>query len=285
MALPPGPSKQAIADYLATATMRAGSIGADAPQTLTQTWNNAGVTFTAWKTNITDTTSAAGSFLFDFQVGGASRFAVTKAGNLTLGSSNATWTNVVLRLESGTLFGWSGRGFLSAAADGVFTWTDNAQTSFGRLQFGGTTAAFPAIGLTTVSGGWGIKFPSAADTNGQTVGIEYVTELTTIAAAATTDTAIQIPANAIVLAVSVRVTVVIPTAATFTVIGTTTSTAFQTGATVSAAATTTDAGTKACPYLNATAQTIRITPNAQPADTTGRVRVTIAYIKSTPPTS
>ena len=120
---------------------------------------------------------------------------------------------------------------------------------------------------------------------GQGIGIDQLDELTTIAAAATTDTTIQIPANVIVLGVSVRVTTVIPTAATFTVIGTTSSTAFQTGANVSTAATTTDAGTKSCPYLNTTAQTIRITPNAQPADNSGRVRVTIHYIKITPPTS
>ena len=120
---------------------------------------------------------------------------------------------------------------------------------------------------------------------GQGTGVAMHTELTTIAAAATTDTTITIPANVIVLGVSVRVTVVIPTAATFTVTGATSGTAFQTGASVSTAATTTDAGTKSCPYLNTSAQTIRITPNAQPADNSGRVRVTIHYLAITPPTS
>ena len=61
--------------------------------------------------------------------------------------------------------------------------------------------------------------------DGQSFGIKMLTELTTIAAAATTDTTIAIPINAIVLAVSVRTTVVIPVAATYTVIGTTSSTA------------------------------------------------------------
>jgi len=121
--------------------------------------------------------------------------------------------------------------------------------------------------------------------SGQILGLKALAELTTIAAAATTDTAIQIPANAVVFAVSVRVTTVIPTAATFTVTGTTTGTAFQTGASVAVAAGTTDVGTKACPYLNTAAQTIRITPNAQPADNTGRVRVTIHYYDITAPTS
>lgn len=121
--------------------------------------------------------------------------------------------------------------------------------------------------------------------NSQALNVKTLTELTTIAAAASTNTTIQIPANVIVLAVSVRVTIVIPTAETFTVTGTSSSTAFQTGAGVSTAATTTDVGTKACPYLNTAAQTITITPNTSPADNTGRVRVTIHYIDITPAAS
>jgi len=98
----------------------------------------------------------------------------------------------------------------------------------------------------------------------------------TIAAAATTDTTIQIPVNAVVFAVSVRVTTAIPTAATFTVTGTTSGTTFNT-ASVSTALNSTDVGTLATPYKNGAAQTIRITPNLTPGDTTGRVRVTIHY--------
>ena len=130
------------------------------------------------------------------------------------------------------------------------------------------------------------KTPGVAVTgvNGQTVALKQLSELTTILAAATTDTAIEIPANSIVLGVSVRVTTVIPTAATFTVIGTTTSTAFQTSAGVAVAANTTDAGTKSCPYLNTAAQTIRFTPNLTPGAATGKVRVTINYIEVTAPT-
>lgn len=126
---------------------------------------------------------------------------------------------------------------------------------------------------------------SAYGANGQSCRILQLTELTTIAAAATTDTAIQIPAGAIVLAVSVRVTVVIPTAATFTVTATTGGTQFNTGTNVSTAANTTDAGTKAGAFYQAAASLIRITPNAQPAANTGRVRVTIYYVLSTAPTS
>ena len=50
---------------------------------LTQTWDAVGTTFTGLKFNATDTASAAASLLMDLQVGGASRFKVSKDGNLT----------------------------------------------------------------------------------------------------------------------------------------------------------------------------------------------------------
>lgn len=120
--------------------------------------------------------------------------------------------------------------------------------------------------------------------NGQVFAIKSLTELTTIAAAASTDTTIQMPAGAIVLAVSVRVTVAIPTAATFTVGDSGSAARFST-TTVSVNVNSTDKGTKAGAYYNASALEVRITPNAQPANNNGRVRVTIYYIEITPPTS
>ena len=50
----------------------------------TATWNAGAVTFTAVRHNVTDTASAAGSILFDLQLGGTSRFNVDKFGNTTL---------------------------------------------------------------------------------------------------------------------------------------------------------------------------------------------------------
>lgn len=58
---------------------------------LTQTWNNVATTFTAIKMNATDTASAAGSLLIDLQVGGGSKFSVTKSGGATI-SGNTTIT-------------------------------------------------------------------------------------------------------------------------------------------------------------------------------------------------
>jgi hypothetical protein len=54
------------------------SIGA-----LSATWNDVLTTFTAIKFNVTDTASAAGSLLADLQIGGSSRFSVSKAGNVS----------------------------------------------------------------------------------------------------------------------------------------------------------------------------------------------------------
>jgi hypothetical protein len=124
----------------------------------------------------------------------------------------------------------------------------------------------------------------ASGANGQALSLLSLTELTTIAAAATTDTTIQMPAGAIVMAVSVRVTTVIPTATTFTVGDSGSAARFSTAA-VSVAAGSTDPGTKAGAYYNASALAVRITPNGTPAANTGRVRVTIFYFASTPPSS
>ena len=123
--------------------------------------------------------------------------------------------------------------------------------------------------------------------NGQLFGINRLTELTTIAAA-TQATTIQIPADAIVLGVSVRVTVKPGgTNATFTVTSTTSGTAFQKGASISSAANTTDPGTKNTPvnYNGVAAQTVTLTFDGTVTDSVGRVRVTIYYMLSTPPTS
>lgn len=58
----------------------------------TQTWNNAAVTFTGAKINVTDTASAAASLLMDLQVGTASQFSVSKTGALQLKSGGSLQT-------------------------------------------------------------------------------------------------------------------------------------------------------------------------------------------------
>ena len=121
------------------------------------------------------------------------------------------------------------------------------------------------------------------DANGQLITLRDISELTTIAAAATTDTTIQIPANAIVVAVSTRVTVQPPGTTTYSVgvSGATT----RYGNAISSVATTTGPGTLDALRYYSSAVAIRFTPNASPSDNTGRIRVTIHYIEVTAPTS
>lgn len=114
------------------------TVTADTPiLNLTQTWNNAGVTFTAIKLNVTDTASASNPFLIDLQLGGSSMFNVDKTGAVTSGNQFA--------VPASGQFRWLTRGRIYASADGVLQMTNSAATDFGRLQFGGTTSSFPAL--------------------------------------------------------------------------------------------------------------------------------------------
>lgn len=260
-------------------------------------WNGAAST----ATRATDLDTAS-DFTYNFLVGvregtvnvGA-LWKYTQSAAVTVGSTSITFANV------------------DTGSGGTFT-TEVQGTDFKATGLTGATAASRYGGATTggapTSGTWvtgdvvydqtGKQWTCTAGgtpgtwdqtnriisggLNGQSLAVAALTELLTIAAAATSTTTMQIPAGAIVLAVNVRVTVAIPTAATFTVIGNTSTTAFHTAA-VTVAANSTDKGTAAGAFYNATAQTIRITPNLTPATNAGRVRITIFYIDSVPPTS
>lgn len=174
-------------------------------------------------------------------------------------SVSALVSDGTVQAAAASTLGWNTRALMASPADGQVTLTNNQGTGSILLDTGGTG-------------------------NGQVSAFRTLTELTTIAAAATTDTAIQMPAGAIVLAVSVRVTVVIPTATTFTVGDSGSAARFSTAA-VSVAANSTDPGTKAGAYYNAGALAVRITPNGTPGANTGRVRVTVFYFLATPPSS
>lgn len=64
-------------------TIASGTKTADAPVlNITQTWNNAAVTFTGLKANVTDTASNSASLLMDLQVGGSSKFKIRKNGQV-----------------------------------------------------------------------------------------------------------------------------------------------------------------------------------------------------------
>lgn len=81
------------------AALVTGTITADDPAVnATQTWNNAGVSFTGLKLNVTDSASAVGSLLFDLQVGNNSKFKVSKDGSIT------TESDVILKSPNGTYY-------------------------------------------------------------------------------------------------------------------------------------------------------------------------------------
>lgn len=60
---------------------------------LTQTWNNSGVTFTGLLLNVTNTASASGSLLLDLQVGGTSQGSFVNGGGFRVRAGN--WSGVI----------------------------------------------------------------------------------------------------------------------------------------------------------------------------------------------
>ena len=113
---------------------------------MAQTWNNGAVAFTAIKSNVTDTASAAGSLLMDLQVGGVSKFNVEKTANIGFfGTANSGTMKLLSSANYGITFAAGSNAILFAAnnafgggtavvgIDGIkvgatsyFAWTANA---------------------------------------------------------------------------------------------------------------------------------------------------------------
>lgn len=122
----------------AALTLTQGTITSAAPNiSSTVTWNNAGVNFTGWLLNVTNTASGASSALLDIQLGGVSYGTLSKGG---------TWTVVGSAvIGASATYNFSGRSKLASSADGILTASNSAGTDFSRLALGGTTSSFPAI--------------------------------------------------------------------------------------------------------------------------------------------
>ena len=119
-----------------------------------QTWNAGGVTFTGWNLNVTDTASAAGSLLMDLQVGGASRFKVSKEGNLTGGEYlyfnqaaqqwvRATPTWIEIRSFGGTGLTVANGAVGISSSDGVAPDLILTRRAAANLRLGAADAAAP----------------------------------------------------------------------------------------------------------------------------------------------
>ena len=118
-----------------------GTVTASTPLSVTQTWNNAGVTFTGIQANITDTASAFGSLLMDLQVGGTSFFRVRKNGDVIINGGfncvqNSTLDGIISRQAS--MYGGSD-------SSGTWIFQNSNFNNFNMLKLGGTSSSFPSL--------------------------------------------------------------------------------------------------------------------------------------------
>jgi hypothetical protein len=129
-------STQTVATTLLGSTSLTGdTLTASAPVlNLTQTWNNAAVTFTAMKLNVTDTLSNAASLLMDVGTGGgsfASKFKIDGGGrvtiasvasgnSLTIGNTNVNTDGTILRVYDAEINGNGGGIIAAGGANGIF---------------------------------------------------------------------------------------------------------------------------------------------------------------------
>jgi hypothetical protein len=103
-------------------------------------------------------TGAGGSIIFQVAAAGSSGSAQNAlATALTIaGTRDATFANNVIvgndltatgnvAVAAGSLFRFTSRGSMWATADGVFQFSNNLATDFGRINFGGSTSSFPAL--------------------------------------------------------------------------------------------------------------------------------------------
>ena len=89
----PGPATLTGAVGSSALTITGGTQTASFPAlSLTQTWNNAGVTFTGVLVNVTNTASNASSLLLDLQVGGVSQVSITRGAVMNITSVNGLAT-------------------------------------------------------------------------------------------------------------------------------------------------------------------------------------------------
>jgi hypothetical protein len=114
-------------------TITGGTVTGSAPVIdMSQTWNAGAVAFTGLKANITDTASAATSKLVDLQVGGVSKFAVSKDGSVGAGAIPASeWASGTMIQATSSSYGVVSASSTRADANSVrigafaFDWQTN----------------------------------------------------------------------------------------------------------------------------------------------------------------
>lgn len=132
--------------YGTTLTATQGTLsGSSIPAyTHTATWSNVATTFVDDFRNITDTNSAAGSLLAQWQVGGSDKFSITKAGLVTIAAG---------LVSSGQI---NGTNFYATNNTNTVKLAMNSSTSFGQIQ-------------TQANDVFGLGYGGSQTTNGTTM--------------------------------------------------------------------------------------------------------------------
>lgn len=127
-----------------------GTITTSQPISIAQTWNAAGVTFTALKVNATNTASAATSIIADFQLGGVSVVALRKDSAVVIGG------DVVFTRDGGAI-----AALRNGGATNIFRVynTYTSTTSFEEVELGFTSASNLAHLWTVKGSGAGTARP------------------------------------------------------------------------------------------------------------------------------
>jgi len=99
--------------------------------------------------------------LMDLQVGGVSKFKIDRNGATTLGVGSSCSDFAAPLLRVGNVYFGSSFGSIQPSSQGVLRLLDGPETSFNRLQLGGTTSSFPSIKRN----GTAIDFRLADDSN------------------------------------------------------------------------------------------------------------------------
>jgi hypothetical protein len=209
------------------------------------------------------------------------------SGQLLLPDGVATAPSLSFTTESGTGFARLAPNYISLSMSGVgvYAFTSSQFYVPSNITLGGDGFLVrDAPNTLALRNGNTDQTQRWYGANGAYFQVATQSELLTIGAGASTNTAMTIPANSIVRGVAVYVVTVIPVAANFTVTGTAAGGPFNTAA-VSTAAGSNDVGTQNTPYKNGAAQTITITPNLPPLAATGQVRIVLMYEIPSAPTS
>ena len=127
---------------------------------LAQTWNNSGVAFTGMKFNVISDTSAAGSLLLDLQIGGNSRFKVSKTPHILFGTAtgDAAFTEGIYASNWLSLGGTNNAtvlllrsGIAVLRSDTLFSWSNNTSFSSQDLFLGRRGAGQLRLGAADTS--------------------------------------------------------------------------------------------------------------------------------------